>query len=87
MAACYAPDVRFSDPVFGELRGAQAGDMWRMLAERATDLRVELPEHEAGDERGRPSAPAGLLLGWTPVLRAKVSGQARQGLEAYRAAA
>jgi ketosteroid isomerase-like protein len=21
MAACYAPDARFSDPVFGELRG------------------------------------------------------------------
>ena len=25
MAACYAPDARFSDPAFGELRGSGAG--------------------------------------------------------------
>jgi ketosteroid isomerase-like protein len=52
MAACYAPDVSFSDPVFPDLRGAEAGAMWRMLTERGTDLRVELLEREAGDERG-----------------------------------
>jgi ketosteroid isomerase-like protein len=52
MAACYAPDVTFSDPVFPELRGSDAGAMWRMLTGRATDLRVELLEHEAVDERG-----------------------------------
>jgi ketosteroid isomerase-like protein len=52
MAACYAPDVTFSDPVFPELRGSDAGAMWRMLTGRATDLRVELLEHEADDERG-----------------------------------
>jgi ketosteroid isomerase-like protein len=52
MTACYGPDVRFSDPVFTDLRGAEAGAMWRMLTGRAEDLRVELLEHEAGDERG-----------------------------------
>ena len=52
MAACYAPDARFHDPVFGELNGVEAGDMWRMLTGRAQDLRVELLEHDAGDERG-----------------------------------
>ena len=41
MAACYAPDARFSDPVFQDLSGARIGAMWRMLCERATDLRVE----------------------------------------------
>ena len=46
MAACYAPDVRFSDPAFGELRGAEAGDMWRMLTGRAQDLVVTLAEHD-----------------------------------------
>ncbi len=46
MAACYAPDVRFSDPAFGELRGAEAGDMWRMLTGRATDLAITLAEHD-----------------------------------------
>ncbi|MEA2474492.1 MAG: hypothetical protein QOE06_2407 [Thermoleophilaceae bacterium] len=52
MAACYAPDVQFSDPVFTDLRGEEAGGMWRMLTGRAEDLEVKLAEHEAGDERG-----------------------------------
>jgi ketosteroid isomerase-like protein len=52
MAACYTPDATFSDPVFPDLRGSEPGDMWRMLTSRATDLRVELHEHEADDERG-----------------------------------
>jgi ketosteroid isomerase-like protein len=52
MAACYAPDARFSDPVFTDLRGDEPGAMWRMLTGRADDLRVELLEHEAGDESG-----------------------------------
>lgn len=52
MAACYAPDARFSDPVFPELRGGHAGDMWRMLTARATDLSCELPEARADAEAG-----------------------------------
>jgi ketosteroid isomerase-like protein len=129
MAACYTPDVRFSDPVFGELRGAEAGDMWRMLTARAQDLVVTLAEHEATDDRGtahwladytfrtgrkvhndiraefrfrdgliaehddrfsfhawarQALGPVGLLLGWTPPLHAKVSREARAGLEEFR---
>jgi ketosteroid isomerase-like protein len=49
MAACYAPDVRFSDPVFPDLRGSDAGAMWRMLTSAPGDVRIELLEHE-GDE-------------------------------------
>ena len=52
MAACYAPDVRFSDPAFGELHGERAGGMWRMLTSQATDLRVELLEHAADGDQG-----------------------------------
>jgi ketosteroid isomerase-like protein len=52
MAACYAPDARFSDPVFTDLRGEEPGAMWRMLTGRAEDLEVRLAEHDAGDERG-----------------------------------
>lgn len=52
MAACYAPDVRFSDPVFTDLRGSRAGAMWQMLTGAGGDLRVELLQHEAGEERG-----------------------------------
>jgi ketosteroid isomerase-like protein len=41
MAALYRDDVRFSDPAFGPLDGEHARNMWRMLAERATDLELE----------------------------------------------
>jgi ketosteroid isomerase-like protein len=52
MAACYAPDATFSDPVFTDLRGDEPGAMWRMLTGQAKDLSVELVEHDAGDEHG-----------------------------------
>jgi ketosteroid isomerase-like protein len=52
MAKLYAPDARFRDPAFGELSGAEAGDMWRMLTGRSEDLRVELAEHEAHGDTG-----------------------------------
>lgn len=52
MAACYAPDATFSDPVFPDLEGSEVGDMWRMLTERSTDLSVELAEHSAGPDTG-----------------------------------
>src|SRR4051794_13961021 len=52
MAACYAPDARFNDPVFGDLTGEQAGAMWRMLTGRAKDLSVELADHSADGDGG-----------------------------------
>ena len=129
MAACYAPDVRFSDPVFTDLRGSRAGAMWRMLTEGPGDLRVELLEHQADEARGsahwrahytftetgRPVVndihasfrfdegliaehrdefsfhrwarqalgPVGLLLGWTPIVRAAVRRKAAARLEEF----
>jgi ketosteroid isomerase-like protein len=129
MAACYAPDARFSDPVFVDLRGREPGAMWRMLTERATDLTVELLEHDANERAGsarwvarytfsatgRPvvnevrasfrfadelilehtdrfsfhawSRQAlglpGLLLGWTPIVRASVRRRARADLDRF----
>lgn len=50
MAACYTDDVLFSDPVFGELRGRQAGDMWRLLTSRAKAFSVRFDNVRA-DER------------------------------------
>jgi ketosteroid isomerase-like protein len=52
MARCYAPDARFSDPAFGELRGAEVTAMWRMLCERAEDLKLRYDNVEAADESG-----------------------------------
>lgn len=52
MTACYAPGAHFRDPAFGDLEGDEIGAMWRMLTGRATDLKIELHEHEAGGETG-----------------------------------
>jgi ketosteroid isomerase-like protein len=52
MTACYAPGAHFRDPAFGDLEGEEVGAMWRMLTGRATDLKIELHEHEADDETG-----------------------------------
>jgi ketosteroid isomerase-like protein len=131
MAACYSEDVTFADPVFPDLRGSEAGGMWRFLTGRSADLRVDLLEHQADDSRGsahwvgyytftqtgRPVVndvraqfrfagglivehrdefnfhrwasqalgPVGMLLGWTPMLRAAVRRQAREGLDRFLA--
>lgn len=53
MAACYAPDARFSDPVFPDLRGERVGLMWRMLCERGADLRIEWELMDASDEHAK----------------------------------
>ena len=52
MTACYVPDPHFRDPAFGDLQGEEVGAMLRMLTGRATDLKIELHEHEAGEETG-----------------------------------
>jgi uncharacterized protein len=52
MTACYAPGAHFRDPAFGDLVGEDIGAMWRMLTGRAKDLKIELHEHEAGEETG-----------------------------------
>ncbi len=52
MAACYHPEAQFSDPAFGELRGAEVGRIWRMLTERGTELEVDLLEHQADERSG-----------------------------------
>ena len=52
MAACYAPNAHFSDPVFPDLNGDEPGQMWRMLTGRSEDLRIELVEHSADGDTG-----------------------------------
>jgi ketosteroid isomerase-like protein len=52
MAACYAPDASFRDPVFS-LRGTDIGAMWRMLCERGADLRIEYAGVSADVGSGR----------------------------------
>lgn len=52
MASCYADDVHFSDPVFPDLRGEQARNMWRMLCKNGKDLRIEHRDVRADDREG-----------------------------------
>jgi ketosteroid isomerase-like protein len=52
MAAAYAPEAHFWDPVFQDLSGTQAGAMWRMLTGRADDLTVELADHSSNGDTG-----------------------------------
>lgn len=52
MANSYAPDARFSDPVFSNLNGQQAGDMWRMLTERAQDFSLVYDGIKANEQTG-----------------------------------
>ena len=52
MAACYHQDIVFSDPVFPRLEGVHAGNMWKMLCERGTDLEVTFRDVTADDRRG-----------------------------------
>lgn len=53
MSACYADQVHFSDPVFTDLRGSEAGDMWRMLCSRAKDFSLVFDGIEANDQNGK----------------------------------
>ena len=52
MVACYHPQVHFSDPVFTDLRGPRAGNMWRMLCERGTTLQLEFSKITADAKTG-----------------------------------
>ena len=52
MAACYHPDVRFSDPVFTDLRGDEARAMWHMLCEQGDDLILTYSAVSAEGDRG-----------------------------------
>ncbi len=55
MAACYADDATFNDPVFSRLDADGARAMWRMLLAAGPDLRVthRVLEEGAGHARCR----------------------------------
>jgi ketosteroid isomerase-like protein len=52
MAACYHPDVHFTDEAF-DLHGRDAGLMWRMLLTRGKDLAITVSGIAADDHTGR----------------------------------
>ena len=129
MSSCYHPEIRFSDPVFPLLVGAEASAMWRMLCSQAKNFELNFSGIEADDRLGKAHweafydfsatgrrvsnridsefefldgkiikhtdafdfwkwsrmalGSAGLLLGWTPLVRGKVQRQARERLSRF----
>lgn len=67
MAACYASNVTFSDPVFGELHGHEAADMWRMLVSRAQEFSLTFGDVTADDREGSAR--------WTATYRFAQTGR------------
>ncbi|MEL6442788.1 MAG: nuclear transport factor 2 family protein [Bacteroidota bacterium] len=63
MAACYHPDVVFSDPAFPHLVGDEARAMWAMLCERGTDLVLTYSDVHADDTTGRAAWEATYTFG------------------------
>ena len=53
MADCYGDNIVFEDPAFGELHGEDAGDMWRMLSSRGSDLKLNFRVLEASATAAR----------------------------------
>lgn len=53
MKSCYHKDIHFSDPVFPDLKGDDAGKMWEMLASRAKDFSLTFDGISADDKTGK----------------------------------
>lgn len=127
MLAFYHPDVVFSDPVFGILKGEQVFAMWRMLVRPGIDIQFDEPRvngpiayvswkasytysptgrkvinkvkaemtikngrivmHNDTFSLWRWSAMAlgstGLLLGWSSVVKRKITGMANANLRRF----
>ena len=64
MAACYHPQVHFSDEVF-DLHGVDAGLMWRMLCTSGRDLQIEASGIAADAARGQAHWDAHYTFGAT----------------------
>lgn len=62
MAAAYAPDAAFSDPVF-RLRGPEIGRMWQSLLGRAREFSVTWEIRRAEPDRGEVAWTARYLFG------------------------
>jgi ketosteroid isomerase-like protein len=65
MAACYHPDVEFSDAAFPGLRYARVTSMWRMFSERGDEIQVTFRDVQADDRTGRAHWEAQYTFGAT----------------------
>jgi ketosteroid isomerase-like protein len=64
MINCYHPEIIFQDPVFGELKGVEVRNMWRMLIlNGGDDLKISFSDIEVNHEEGRGKWEAKYLFG------------------------
>ncbi|TRX16308.1 nuclear transport factor 2 family protein [Flavobacterium franklandianum] len=53
MCEYYHPNVQFSDPAFGQLKGEEVRQMWKMLIERTKgNLKIDLSQVKANEHLG-----------------------------------
>lgn len=53
MVRCYHPGIRFSDPVFPLLSGAEVGKMWKMLCSQAKNFQLTFADIQANEHTGK----------------------------------
>lgn len=53
MARCYHPEIRFSDPVFPLLTGAEVSAMWSMLCSQAKNFELTFADIQANELVGK----------------------------------
>jgi len=64
MIACYHPEIVFTDPAFGRLKGAKAKVMWKMLlSNKESQLEVRFGGIEADENTGKARWGATYLFG------------------------
>jgi ketosteroid isomerase-like protein len=53
MCECYHPNVQFSDPAFGILKGKEVCQMWKMLIERSKgNIKIDFSQVKANEHLG-----------------------------------
>lgn len=66
MVNCYDQNIVFADPAFGELKGEDAKNMWRMLIDRSKgNIKITFDNLKANDKTGTANWRAEYIFGET----------------------
>ena len=76
MASCYHNDIEFYDPAFGNLKGDEAKNMWRMLLSRNKDIKISHSNVHANETTGSANWEAQYIF--TPTGRHVINKIAAQ---------
>lgn len=65
MVECYHENIEFSDPAFPNLKGSDAGNMWKMLCSQAQDFELSFSDITADETTGSAHWEAKYLFSMT----------------------